>query len=199
MGKWPFLLLVLLLGCGQPQSGGTSGTESDNALTIRAWTQATTANEPDWVVRVWPEGQIPDTLGTSPSFRDSVGPDGKAHLLVPSGRWSVLVTFRGLGYRTVAAGADTIADTLRLLQSITGTVVGGGGDWVFLPGMGRAIKCSTTGDFQVDSLPQGVVPVAVRHQGRIGAGKLWVSGTNKVGIRIAPDSLDGGWIGAPGP
>ena len=198
MRPWLVAFMALFVGCGQTQTGGTSGTESDNALTIRAWSQFSVATEPTWVVQVWPEGQIPDTSGTAPSFRDSVGPDGKAHLLVPPGRWSILVTFRGMGYRAFSAGPDTIGDTLRPLQSVSGTVVGGQGEWILLPGMGRAVKCSGTGGFQIDSLPQGLVPLAVRHQGRITAGKIWV-GTTKASLRIVPDSLNGDWIGPPGP
>ena len=199
MGWWALLPLALLAGCGVPQTGGTSGTESDNALTVQVLGQSITATPLEWRVYLWPEGQIPDTSGTPPVFQDSAGADQKAHLRIPAGAWSVLVLYRGSGYRAVSEGTDTIADTLRPLQSVSGTVVGGVGDWVLLPGLGRGVKCSETGDFRIDSLPQGLVPLAVRHQGRIGTGKIWVSGTAKAELRIVPDSLDGGWIGPSGP
>lgn len=196
---WIPLLALLLaaIGCGDTQSsGGTSGTETDNALVIRPFHTIIATTPPPVVARVWPEGQIPDTVGTPPAFEAVSDPDGLVRLRLPKGRWSLLVVSRGFGFRRTIDGDTAIYDTLMPMTFIEGNVVDAPGAWLLLPGLGRALRCGAKGQFRVDSLVPGALPIAVRQAERLGRGDVWAGAMlNMGGLRIVLDSLDGGWVG----
>ncbi|MEN9355435.1 MAG: hypothetical protein RL318_2760 [Fibrobacterota bacterium] len=157
-GALLLLVSLLFLSCsdGVNSVAGGSGTGAGNALTVtaRAADGATVAGA---IVELWPAGQVPPDQGSAPAMSGTTAPDGTISFAVDTGAWSILVRRADAAFHLVSRGGASVSGTLRAISSLTGFVAGAEGGRVALPGLGRSVRCDSTGFFRLDSLPSGTL------------------------------------------
>jgi len=185
---------VLLAACGDERSAGGGGIETNNTLSARV---VDSAGAPVGGARVEirPDGWT-DTVATgAPGAVVLTGADGRATALLPSGRWCMVVRGRGTAaLRSLELRGDSLLAPVELapMATLSGIVAPIGGrarSLVQVPGTAYRVWTDSVGNYRIDSLPAGFLPLAIR------AG----SGTLKTdSVRVASgDSARLRWTGDP--
>lgn len=185
----PVAALLLFWGCeSSPVVQGGSGSDAGNVLTVLARTHDGTV-QPGATVEIWASNQIPDSLGTTATYKATTDSAGRAILRLPTGRWSVLVRKGGLGSWKVGSQRDSMLDTLVPLARLSGRLRGAEGRRVALEGLGVSANCDSTGRFSFARLPAGILTlVAVVPQGKERA-EVPLSPGSSVAFSASVDSL----------
>lgn len=157
----PIAVTLLIWGCGSsPVAQGGSGSDAGNVLTVLARSQDGSL-QPGAAVEVWPSTQVPDSLGTTASYRATTDSTGRANLRLPTGQWSVLVRKDGFGSWKIGSQRDSMQDTLRPLARLSGQIRGAEGKRVALQGLGISVNCDSLGRFSFARLPAGLLTLVV--------------------------------------
>lgn len=159
-----------LWSCGSDErlSGGTSGTQTGNALQARI---LLSDGHPAANARVVARhAQASDS--SAPTIETTTDPAGRFEMHLDDGDWSVEASLPGTGVRKdFHLSSDTVLppDTLLPCGTLEGTVEGlQPGQSLSILGLGRRVVPDASGRFRFDSLPRGTHPLRL-----LGSASSW--------------------------